>query len=222
VGDFGFADIDPNVRSGMEVGSFTCEKSIRQQWYLNSNGFLQLLRDAIDTEAKDGYLAPLCIGAGDEDRPFLHIVICDAYTKYDEVAPPLRFESTEAGQLVDKASGLCLQLAADVREPGALLNVGPCLYEKNPERGFDDNVPVDYQTFHLNHATGEIVSRVQDMCVTAGWPLLTGAAFKDPEGSTVVVLMNEAAKDTAVVISDKVRGDIHFGINGRSIQTIVY
>ena len=51
------AVIDPNVRAGMEVGMYSCEKSIRQMWMLNANSSLELFTTAIDTEATDGYMA---------------------------------------------------------------------------------------------------------------------------------------------------------------------
>ena len=57
IGDFGYAVIDPNVRAGMEVGMYSCEKSIRQMWKLNANSSLELFTTAIDTEATDGYMA---------------------------------------------------------------------------------------------------------------------------------------------------------------------
>ena len=41
----------------MEVGMYSCEKSIRQMWMLNANSSLELFTTAIDTEATDGYMA---------------------------------------------------------------------------------------------------------------------------------------------------------------------
>lgn len=69
---------------------------------------------------------------------------------------------------------------------------------------------------------GEVISKVGDMCVTAGWPMLTSAAFKDPEGQTVVVLLNEATVSTEIILKDSVKGSMKFGINSRSMQTIIY
>lgn len=69
---------------------------------------------------------------------------------------------------------------------------------------------------------GEVISKVGDMCITAGWPMLTSAAFKDPEGQTVVVLLNEATVSTEIILKDSVKGSMKFGINSRSMQTIIY
>jgi Glycosyl hydrolase family 30 beta sandwich domain len=60
------------------------------------------------------------------------------------------------------------------------------------------------------------------MCITAGWPMLTSAAFKDPEGKVVLVLLNEATDSTEVILKDSIRGDMKLGINARSMQTIIY
>jgi hypothetical protein len=197
----------------MEIGAYACEKSTRQTWYINNEGFVQLRKLAIDTEATDGYMAPLCVAEGDTDRPYLHIAICDAYKKF-KVDAPLQLVSMSSGALVDKNTGKCVQLAADVREPGALLNLGIC-------RSKPDGTAVDEQTFELL-GTGEIKSKVQDMCLTAGWPMLSGAAFKDPTGQIVSVIMNEASIDSSITISDKSKGDLHIGINARAIQTVIY
>ena len=60
------------------------------------------------------------------------------------------------------------------------------------------------------------------MCLTAGWPFLTAAAFRDTHSRTVVVAMNEADADTHIILSDAAKGDLWFGINGHAIQTIIY
>ena len=53
--------------------------------------------------------------------------------------------------------------------------------------------------------------------------MLTGAAFKNPvNGKISAILLNEAMVNTNVVLRDSVRGDVTFGINERSMQTIVY
>lgn len=101
---------------------YSCEKSVRQMWRLNSNSSLELFTTAIDTEATDGYIAQVCIGPGDPNRPYLTIIICEGASRASLVLTP-----TSAGQLVDLDSGLCVTLAGGVREPGALLNLSQCL-----------------------------------------------------------------------------------------------
>ena len=67
-----------------------------------------------------------------------------------------------------------------------------------------------------------MISKVADMCLTAGWPMLTSAAFVDIEQRTVVVLLNEATVSTEIVIKDSVHGNMKHGINARSMQTVIY
>ena len=80
-----------------------------------------------------------------------------------------------------------------------------------------------HQLFDLSRS-GELIStNVLGLCLTAGWPMLTGAAFKNPvNGKISAILLNEAMVNTNVVLRDSVRGDVTFGINERSMQTIVY
>jgi Glycosyl hydrolase family 30 beta sandwich domain len=52
--------------------------------------------------------------------------------------------------------------------------------------------------------------------------MLTSAAFKDPEGKVVLVLLNEATESTEIILKDSIRGEMKLGINARSMQTIVY
>jgi len=210
VGDYNYALIDPNIRAGMEIGMFKCEKSIRQMWKLNKDFNVELYSTAIDTEATDGYMAQVCIGPGDSNRLYLTIIICEGADR-----KPLVLKPSPDGQLIDHESGFCLSLAGEVREPGALLNLQPCHIQ--------DNKAQDYQIFNLKN-TGEIISTVMDseLCLTAGWPMLTATSFKDPQNRVVVVIMNEATVDTEIILKDSRKGDMKFGINSRSMQTIIY
>lgn len=65
-------------------------------------------------------------------------------------------------------------------------------------------------------------SKVGDMCLTAGWPMLTSAAFVDTDAKTVVIILNEATVSTEIVIKDSIRGNMKHGINARSMQTVIY
>ena len=49
VGNFGYADIDPNVQGNLEVALFSCEKSTRQVWKINAdNGTIELSTPSSD------------------------------------------------------------------------------------------------------------------------------------------------------------------------------
>jgi hypothetical protein len=80
------------------------------------------------------------------------------------------------------------------------------------------------QRFVVDPKTGEVKAEVgDDLCLTAGWPFLSGIAVTDGVDSTSIVVMNEAPVDTEVVLHDAVRDQFALlGINARSIQTIVY
>tara|TARA_A100001035_G_scaffold254467_1_gene228327 strand:- start:122 stop:946 length:825 start_codon:yes stop_codon:yes gene_type:complete len=85
-----------------------------------------------------------------------------------------------------------------------------------------------HQLFKYDASTGEVKLSPESgfkesMCLTAGWPFLTGAAFQDKDQSEViVVVMNEAAQDTKITLQDSKKGTGWLGISGRSMQTIIY
>ncbi len=90
-----------------------------------------------------------------------------------------------------------------------------------------------------SHAAGG-GGRGSDLCLTAGWPLLTGVAFSVPlprqgqqgQQQVTVVLMNEADTALTVTLYDSGNGGgddgstqgqvLSFDIAGRAIQSLVY
>lgn len=214
-GDFGFVETDPNTREGTEVGAFTCEKSTRQVWKLNANNSISLVTAAatdIDTEGQSGDKVYLCLGEGVVNRPYLRLVRCDGAGVSGQPAKALRFQWTSHQQLQDVASGKCVSLADGVSEPGALLQLVSCGNNKNiaPSQVFKTSV------------SGELKSKSADLCITAGWPMLYAVAFENDQKNNVIVIMNEADIHTEILLQDFSHGDIRFGINGRSMQTLVY
>lgn len=212
VGNYQFAPgLDPNIRAGVELGAFACEQSSRQVWKFNSDRAIELRALAKDSEAKDGYMARLCISGGDASRPYLHAVICEK-GQY----PALKVARiASSGLWIDENSGKCLALAGGVSEPGALLELAPCA---------SSHTVKDHQQFTLDITTGEI--KVQSskgpLCLTAGWPFLTGVAFQDPKGKTVAIVMNEADASTRIILSDKDKGVAWLGMPPKSIQTLMF
>jgi len=212
VGKYAFENLDPNTRAGVEVMMFPCEESSRQVWMLNSNNTIELTTPALDPTSTDSYMARLCVADGFGTRPdFLRLVIC-----VHGETPALSVSFQPNGQLLDTLTNKCVGLAGDVREAGALLSLLPCSYDQ-------DGSPSQHQQFTLDISTGEVKSLVESMCMTAGWPFLTGTAFVSPEKKkTVVIVMNEAALDTQLSLTDTDKGSFTFGINSRSIQTLTY
>ena len=249
VGNFGFAAVDPNIRAGIELGIFPCEKSSRQQWKLTVNNTVGLLLRAIDSVAStlnEEVYVNLCVGTGDFNRPYLRVVICDSVdennrkgNKITDIEPPFRpfiskFNSLD--QWVDTVTGWCVGLADDVESTdfGTLLQLAPC--------EVSGALAKPAQRFRLDDITGEVFwapqtvadedigdagtpqqfSFGQKMCLTAGWPFLTAVGFLDTAGRTVVVAMNEASIGTDIVLTDSKLGNLRYGINSRAIQTLLY
>jgi hypothetical protein len=185
-------------------------------WTLNANNSISLATAAadIDAEALSGEKVFLCLGEGTVDRPYLRLVRCDGGGVSGQPAKALRFQWTSHQQLQDVASGQCISLADGVSEPGALLQLVSCDYSKK-------SIPLA-QIFTASIATGELKAKSADLCVTAGWPMLYAVAFENVEKNNVVVIMNEAEIHTEILLQDFTHGDMRFGINGRSMQTLVY
>jgi glucosylceramidase len=215
-GSYQYSKIDPNVRAGFELGLFNCEQSSRQMWEVTHEKRIRLVVPAIDSEWETIGIEKkvnLCFGPGDTNRPYLHIVDC-----MSNETSPYEFEFTSNGMMVEIESGDCLTVADDVTVPGGLLHLERCVdYRDN------HTPPSPSQQFYYDENTHELVSLIASsynedgtvdtdgLCVTAGWPFFTGAAFLDDNHRTIVVIM-----------SDTSNGDVWFGINARSIQTIVY
>eukprot|EP01041_Mallomonas_annulata_P011965 gene11965-25063_t len=208
IGNFRFANVDPGVRAGIELGLFHCELSTRQMWRLDEayNNTLKLMKKSQDTEQTDILLVVLCAATGDGNRRFIHLIACE----YDHQPTAIKIIKQENGQLYDTVTGLCIDIAEGILDAGALLELKTCEDTSKTQKWlFDDT-------------SGEIKSTLNGFCLTAGWPFLTGAAFVDPLEQSVLVLMNEAPVDTTVVIDDSVQGKFISGINARSIQTVIY
>lgn len=215
IGNYEFADVPVNVRFGTEVQIFDCEKSTRQQWTLSSNGTIGLLKLATDGFSQWSKLVNLCLaGHGKRRREYLQLQECPEYTIKDDVLT-LNFNSND--QIVELTTGLCVEVANGLSVPGGLLKLSTCL----------DSASSKYidQLFTFNVVTGEIVTKAgAGLCLTAGWPFLTGFAFQNPvKTETVIVVMNEANTSTNIILNDKKENkNLRFGINERAIQTIIY
>ena len=204
VGNFKYEKFDPHVRSGIEAGMYTCEHSSRQMWKLTTEGLLAL---TVATK-QDNEFQEVCVSGGINDRPFVRMVYCEVRT----YSQPMQVVHMDDSHLVETDSGLCIGLAGDASESGAMLSLSAC-DKSNPR-----------QRFSVDSVTGEIKSEVgHELCLTAGWPFLSGVSFFDGQDTTITVIMNEAPVDMEVVLHDEVRDQkTIFGINARSMQTITY
>lgn len=236
-GKFGFdPTLDTGARQGMEVQAWACEESTRQQWKLQDvhgmegeEGGSIALKQALKWVGEDGakMSTHLCFGGTTgwmPDRPYISLVNCDPNDNAYDSHPPLEFVVDQHHNfLVEKGSGRCLGLAEGVRESGALLELQECVVSST--RRLKNAPSRDHQQFVYDAKTGEIkVSTFTgEMCLTSGWPFLTGVAFEsEDERTATVVVMNEASQDTKITLTDSVKGTGWFGINGRSMQTITY
>ena len=204
VGNFRFANIDPGVRAGLELGAYPCEMSTRQLWLIDGNGSFRLWKRAVDTESAVGEMKELCVSGGDSWRNYLKLMECSS-TK----DRPLQLNVSSDGTLRDAESGLCVDLADGVLDAGAILHLTSCSGKVT-------------QQFTVDTDSGEIKSVPTGYCLTAGWPFLYATAFQDPSKQTVVIIVNEAPVDTSLILSDERFGMLSSGINALSVQTVVY
>ncbi len=202
VGNFHFAETDPLVYAAIELGAYYCEKSSRQVWNYNQElKTIELLHWTQNRTVK------LCIGSGDSNRNFLTLRDCTnlkaANNTAANAAPVLLFEIAN-GSLRDIASGLCVSLAKDVRESGALLELTSCAFNADPAE-----IKI-HQIFSFEPLTSELqVLYMEDfpLCVTAGWPFLSAVAFSRSEADSVLFASNEPVKDFREDYSNVPSGD---------------
>eukprot|EP01034_Spumella_vulgaris_P023431 gene23431-29649_t len=206
VGDFQLRAMDPNIQAGVEMGVFSCERSVRQTWQMRAENGSDVFTLALATPAlavdsfADAPFPPdhqpvhsdLCVARGDTNRAYLRLVNCKSLENI------VRFQWNEVNQLVEDGTGLCVGLAGDVLESGALLSLDSCA-SPSPQK----------QSFLADKQTGEIrlagfdSSGLNSMCWTAGWPFLSSVAFVNPEGQTVLVVMNEGSTKIEIsIVSD--------------------
>jgi glucosylceramidase len=217
VGNYNFADINVDVKYGTEVQIFPCERSTRQQWvYVPANKTLGMMKITTDGFSQWSRIINLCLSSsGPYLRQYLKVDMCPDYGVAENV---LKVEFTPQGQIKDLATGYCVEVADGNTVGGGLLQLAPCR----------DALATNYvdQIWDFNHHTGEITTRHRNLCLTAGWPFLTGIAFMSETGMdarVTVIVMNEADISTEVILTDTKSGkDIRFGISDRSIQTIIY
>jgi hypothetical protein len=240
VGNYDFQPMDPNIQAGVELGMFSCERSVRQMWRLESangqgsgavqsgtGGDLQLSASRIQLATRSltqdqNYpgTVQLCV-AGSTRLPRTALRLADCT---DTRAVFLHVAQNAWGQLVDANTTQCLSFIGDVREPGALLELAPCT--AGP-------AAADHQLFAVDVVTGQITAPKVDrnLCLTAGWPFFNTVAFAHPGAATLstappktsLIVMNEASVPTTVAIWDKAT-EKYLGINikQRAIQSIVF
>jgi glucosylceramidase len=219
MGNYNYEVMDPVMQATTELGMFPCEKSVRQMWGLNAEThtlFLTTQSDIAWINAK----IQLCVAYGDIARPYLHLADCATSQpeKLLQVEYNLLF-----GQLVDVRTGLCITLADDVRESGALLNLQECKVVESNEQHKEELH--DDQFFTMVPGTGEIyaLEATNPICITAGWPFLNAVSFHTEKEKHVTIIMNEAPVSTTVTLMDiEKESSLQVPVPARSIHTIVY
>ena len=238
VGNFHFAAVDPNIQAGVEVGMYGCERSVRQAWSFGAEvktsaaqgRVLQLASAALTMDQSYDGTVRLCVARSNRlPRTALRLADCT-----DPAADFPTLVLNPLGQMVDTNTSLCLSFIGDVREPGALLELATCEVVPSesptePVHGASTVRAADHQLFALSSSTGEITAPNVDptLCLTAGWPFLNAVAFKIPPTekdkplTTSVVVMNEAAIDSPLVIANKGKY-LGLSIAARAMQTLLF
>ena len=77
-----------------------------------------------------------------------------------------------------------------------------------------------HQIFHVDDKTGEVRTPHLQLCMTAGWPMLTSVAFITPDDKRVFVVMNEADDTASIALFDEERDSkpLGFSIDAKSMQ----
>eukprot|EP00605_Chrysophyceae_sp_TOSAG23-4_P000227 GSChrysophyteH1.ASY1.ANO1.264.1 assembled CDS len=219
--------IDANVHKGYELSAWGCERSTRQMWKFSDEGYLELRTEVIDQEAtyhRDSEILAEKMQNNPETKT------ADSNERGKDYSPIRKHELLH-GQLVDKATSMCITLADGVKENGALLVLQKCLSSTKRDQG-----DLEAQAWVYDHRNGELTALGRDssskktsnsrnrheLCITAGWPMLTGVAFEVSSRKIALVLLNEADAGTQVVLQDSKQGSVWFGISGRSMQTVLY
>jgi hypothetical protein len=249
VGNYNFQEMDPNIQAGVEIGMYACERSVRQTWRIvlpmdvnseisvgplaTSPGRLQLATAALTQDVTYAGTVHLCVAQSARlpARSALRLADCT-----DTRAVFLHVTQNDLGQMVDADTKQCLSFIGDVREPGALLELAAC-QTVSAQEGSQATTPraVDSQLFAVDASTGEITAPKvdRDLCLTAGWPFFSAAAFTraaipaNHELTSVeitsIVVMNEASVSTPLVLFDKERGQhLRLDIRARAVQTVVF
>lgn len=208
IGEFHFSPMEANIQANVELGMFPCEHSARQIWQQDP---LERIISLTNPAYEGG--GNLCIAHGDENRNYFRVAACD-----DESRRLLKLHwQADSLQAIDLDSGLCLSLAADIYDAGALLELTPCIHNEEDPRSRS-------QRFILREATGEIMATANGLCLTAGWPFLNSVAFITPDKKyTVAIVMNEAPVSTSIAVHDARRGaSLAVPVPRRSILTFRY
>jgi glucosylceramidase len=206
VGNYHYELLDPNIQPGVEIALFSCERSSRQIWRIDTKTNSITLQASTLLNIESG---PLCIARGDSNRNYLRLASCGVYP----IQEILQVTQNANGQLIDGTTGLCVSVEDSIFE-GSLLTLKDC----------DSSKVSAVQTFKLTeHQELIIADDDKALCTTAGWPFLSGAAFVTPQNRTTFVLMNEASVPSKYVLSDGTKDDVMgLAIDASAIQTIVY
>lgn len=223
IGNYSYSPMSSQLPAGVELGMFACEASARQIWQIDSIGRIVLRNPSVPDWDSASNSTVLCAAHGNSNRNYFRAADCsNSNERLLKV-----YLQPDTHKVVDLDSGLCLSLAADIRDPGALLDLTPCIPADRS---------ADHQLFALSRA-GEIRSLApgigpDGLCMTAGWPFLTAVAFNTPEevegdgGATAVVLMNEAPAATTLVLHrTSAQGQeegLEIAVPRRSILTVLF
>lgn len=212
------------ARTGIELTTWPCEGSTRQQFALNDNGQL-----AVYGHDWLGKPTTSCVGkTPDESFEGLLLAECDTDAGVFSLQAPTSPSDSSANlvNIVMKNGSADAKKSCLVIRPlsndggaygprgGAQVAVGSCSSLAS-EWIFDE----DAGEFSSQFFSGE-----GEVCLTTGWPFLQVGAFDTPnaEDTKAVVVLNEAGEPANYVLKDGEKVLMTSSIPAHSIQTVLF
>jgi len=213
---------DSGAFLGMDVTLYNNERSTRQIWKLTDEGKIALW----DTLAWE---YPQCIGGPTSfNQEALKLTNCffgggghpenwgGAKFMLDGMDRFLLLSgSIWQAEGYDPSQEYCLGIMDGSENDAAALTLSPCA---NLDK---DGSPPLFQRWTVDPQTGFISSKLNGKCMTAGWAFFQGGAFINPDGSRIVVVLNEATEDVTFNMVDG-PSVLTTSIPAKSIQTYVF
>lgn len=219
--------------SGVEVTTWPCEGSTRQEWKLVNNSKSRAGGAQLQVYGHDSYGIPTmaCLSSH-IDPSYQGLLLTECSTKngdpgyfimnsYDDNNNKSKYgdpvEIVVAGQDIDPSLSCLIVMpldnngGANGERGGAQVSIGDCR-KSSAKWTFSD-------------ASGEISSHFfaeGEVCLTTGWPFLQIGAFQNVGGSKTAVILNEADQAANYMLDDVNTVILTGSIPAHSIQTVTF